>query len=325
MKRILFLSKGSDSPSTQYRAIQFFPALRQAGFDPVHHTMAGSAVQYIRALAQARQAHIVVVLRKTFPPPLLWLLRRCARRLVFDFDDAIFANSDGTPSATRMRRFSAIAAVCDHVLAGNAFLASRASPHCAAVTVIPTCIDTAKYDTPTEKPGNEIDLVWIGSTSTRKYLAEATPALGLAARHTKNLKLKIIADFDLPSADIETIPVRWTADGEAAALRSSHIGIAPMADNDWTRGKCALKVLQYMAAGLPVVSSRAGVNAEVVQDGETGFFAQTPDEWSKRIAELAASAELRQQFGDAGRKLVDQRYAMKPVASSLSDVLQGLS
>jgi hypothetical protein len=102
-RRILFISKGDDSASTRYRALQFFPLLRQAGYAADHATVAGSPATYLGALRRATAADIVVVLRKTFPGPLLWLLRRVSRRLVFDFDDAIFCNSDGTPSATRMR------------------------------------------------------------------------------------------------------------------------------------------------------------------------------------------------------------------------------
>jgi glycosyltransferase involved in cell wall biosynthesis len=332
-KRLLFVSKGAESSSTRYRALQFFPLWQAAGFEPSHVTASGGAGALLAMLRLARRADVVVVLRKTFPPPLLWLLRRAARRLVFDFDDAIFCNTDGTPSRTRMARFAAMARACDHVTAGNAFLARHAATFNPAVTVIPTCVDAARYRVEAGKPADALDLVWIGSHSTRKYLAEAMPWLQAAAAKvaglrpagsTLGVRLKIVADFDLPGCGVATLPVPWRADTEARELAASHIGIAPMRDDDWSRGKCALKVLQYMAAGLPVVSSDAGANAEVIAEGATGFLVTTPGEWADRICRLAGDAGLRRQMGEAGRRRVEADYSVGPVFERLRSVVAGL-
>jgi len=322
--RLLFVSKGEDAAPTRYRALQFFSRLREAGFEPQHVSGSGGVQSYLRVLKAARHSDIVVVLRKTYPLPLLWLLRRCARKLVFDFDDAIFCNSDGSYSRTRMRRFAAMARRCDHVFAGNGFLAEKARAFNASVSLIPTCLNPEKYDTPADKPHDSIDLVWIGSKSTRKYLADALPALGLAAERVANLRLKIIADFDLPDAPLQTVPIRWRDDTEAMELASAHIGIAPMRDDDWSRGKCALKVLQYMAAGLPVVSSNAGVNADAVSDGESGYLVETDAQWADAIARLAEDEALRARMGAAGRTrmadyTVDAVFArMRPILTTLA-------
>ena len=323
--RLLFVSKGEASSSTRYRALQFFPLWRQAGFEPAHLTVSGGAGATLAMLREARRADVVIVLRKTFPAALLWLLRRCARRLVFDFDDAIFCNSDGTPSRTRMARFVAMARASDRILAGNAFLARRAAAFNPAVTLVPTCLDSGRYRVDAGKPADSFDLAWIGSHSTRKYLAEAMPWLAAAAAKVPGLRLKIIADFDLPGCGVATLPVAWHADSEARELAAAHIGIAPMRDDDWSRGKCALKVLQCMAAGLPVVSSRAGANAEVIREGETGFLASSPAEWAARIALLAQDAGLRQRMGEAGRRLVEADYSILPVFDRLRSVIDGLA
>ncbi|MBM5813011.1 MAG: glycosyltransferase family 4 protein [Gammaproteobacteria bacterium] len=322
--RLLFVSKGEDSASTRYRALQFFPLWRKAGFEPAHVTASGGFRATLDMLRQARRADVVIVLRKTFPAALLWLLRRASRRLVFDFDDAIFCNTDGTPSRTRMTRFAAMARACDHVLAGNAFLAGHAAAFSPAVTLVPTCLDAARYRVVADKPADSLDLVWIGSHSTRKYLAEAMPWLAAAARRLPQLRLKIVADFDLPGCGVTTLPVVWRAESEAQELAASHIGIAPMRDDDWSRGKCALKVLQYMAAGLPVVSSKAGANAEVIADGEHGFLAATSEEWGERIAQLAGDAELRRRMGEAGRRRVETDYSIEAVFERLQPVITGL-
>jgi glycosyltransferase involved in cell wall biosynthesis len=323
--KLLYVSKGETASSTRYRALQFFPLWQAAGFEPSHVTASGGAGALLDMLRRARRADIVVVLRKTFPPPLLWLLRRASRRLVFDFDDAIFCNTDGTPSRTRMARFAAMARACDHVAAGNTFLAERAAAFNPAVTVVPTCVDAARYRVAAEQPTDSFDLVWIGSHSTRKYLSEAMPWLRLAAEKVPGLRLKIIADFDLPGCGVTTLPLAWSAGTEARELAASHVGIAPMRDDDWSRGKCALKVLQYMAAGLPVVSSDAGANAEVIAEGETGYLVSTPKAWGERIARLAEDAALRQRMGEAGRRRVETDYSVGPVFERLRSVVAGLA
>jgi len=324
-RRILFISKGDDSASTRYRALQFFPLLRAAGYEPGHATAAGSPATYFHALRLAAAADIVVVLRKTFPGPLLWLLRRVSRKLVFDFDDAIFCNTDGTPSPTRMHRFGAMAAACDHLLAGNRFLADTAARCNRAVTIVPTCIDIARYAGDYPRPRDSVDLVWIGSRSTRKYLVEALPALRLAAARVPRLRLKIIADFDLPDAGLPTLAIPWSAETEALELGSAQIGIAPMRDDDWSRGKCALKVLQYMAAGLPVVSSDAGANAEVIVAGETGYLVGDDESWAQRIAQLAVDAALRERLGAAGRRRASADYSLAAGFARMAGVFDALS
>lgn len=322
--RLLFVSKGEDSSSTRYRALQFFPLWRAAGFEPSHVTASGGIKATIDMLRQAARADVVIVLRKTFPAALLWLLRRVSRRLVFDFDDAIFCNTDGTPSRTRMARFAAMARASDHVFAGNAFLAQHAAAFNPAVTRVPTCVDAARYRVDADKPADTLNLVWIGSHSTRKYLAEAMPWLKAAAEKIPGLRLKIVADFDLPGCGVATLPVAWRAESETRELAASHIGIAPLRDDDWSRGKCALKVLQYMAAGLPVVSSKAGANAEVIVEGETGYLVSTRAEWAERIAQLAGDAGLRRRMGEAGRRLVATDYSIDAVFGRLRPVVAGL-
>lgn len=258
-----------------------------------------------------------MVVRKTLPAALLWALRRNSRRLVFDFDDAIFCNTDGTPSQTRMSRFAAMAASSDKIVAGNAFLADVARRFNPRVTVIPTAVDLSRYTATPVKPQNHFDAVWIGSSSTRKYLEDIIPALRRARDSIPNLRLKIVADFDLDAPGLVTLPVPWSAETEAAALASSHVGIAPMPDNDWTRGKCALKVLQYMAAGLPVVSSPAGVNGEAVEPGYSGFLVEGEAAWADALRTLAANPEFAAVLGQNGRTRVGLAYSREVAAEAL--------
>jgi glycosyltransferase involved in cell wall biosynthesis len=322
--RLLFVSKGTDSSSTRYRALQFFPHWQAAGYAPAHVTASGGLAATLAMLRAARHADIVVVLRKTFPALLLRLLRLCSRKLVFDFDDAIFCNTDGSPSPTRMARFLAMTKSCDAVFAGNAYLAATAAATHPATTVIPTCVDVARYAVAAAPPDATLDLVWIGSGSTRKYLLDAMPWLAAAAKLLPGLRLKIIADFDLPGYGIPTVALPWSAATEAQDLASAHIGIAPMRDDDWSRGKCALKILQYMAAGLPVVSSQAGANAEAVAHEVTGLLAANPQEWVAHITRLARDAGLRRAMGEAGRRRVAEHFSLEVVFAHMRNRIDGL-
>lgn len=324
-RRLLFLSKAEDPPSTRYRALQFFEQLAARGIQASHLPLAGGPLAYLTALNAALHSDVVVVLRKTLPPPLLFSLRKVSRLLVFDFDDAIFCNSDGTPSTTRLSRFARMAKASDHIFAGNHFLAGTAKRFNPAVTFLPTSVNVDRYAPLTAKTITPIDLVWIGSSSTRKYLESALPAMTVAAQRIPGLRLKIIADFDLPNAGLPTLAVPWHADSEALELASAHIGIAPMVDNDWTRGKCALKVLQYFAAGLPVVSSRAGVNAEIVIPGVNGELVGSESEWVDALIHLANDPALCQRYGIAGRQMVEREYSLDVTAQRLADILNQLA
>lgn len=317
MLDLLVLSKGAESPSTRYRALQYFEHFAAAGYRTRHRALAGGPANYLAALGAAREADIVLVLRKTLPPPLLWALRKVSRCLVFDLDDAIFCNTNGSPSATRMARFRAMASACDMVIAGNAFLAEVSRRYNPRVSIMPTAVDVARYRQARQKPGDSFDLVWIGSSSTRKYLEDAIPALRLAAARIPGLRLKIIADFGLDAPGIPTLAVPWHAETEAGELASSHVGIAPMRADEWSRGKCALKVLQYMAAGLPVISSPVGVNQEAVLDGESGFLVHDDAAWVDALSALSSDAGLLARMGRVGRERVERFYARDVVAEAL--------
>jgi glycosyltransferase involved in cell wall biosynthesis len=325
MKRILFLSKGEQSSSTRYRAVSYFPALRRGGWSVAHLDLHQGPAGKWRILRAAREADVVVLLRHGLSFPFLQLLRGASRRLVFDFDDAIFLKSSGAASLVRGKRFDRTVAVCDGVWAGNRYLAEHARGVNPATIVLPTAVDMDRYRSDVPKPHETVDLVWIGSSSTRKYLEELQPTLERAAALEPRLRLKIIADFSLSSAVLPIVAVPWRADTEAAELASSHLGIAPMRDDPWTRGKCALKVLQYMASRLPVVSSRAGANAEIVQTGRTGFLVDSTEEWVEAILALAKAEEQRRTMGDAGYAICAEGYSLDRCAALMLAELEAAS
>ena len=283
--------------------------------------LAGKAKNYLQALTYARRAHTVIVHRKTLPLLYLRLLRINARRLIFDFDDAIFCKDDGTPSASRMARFSAIVRVCDNIFAGNEYLAKTAEAFNRNVIHVPTSVDTYKYLVDANKPETTTDIAWIGSSSTRKYLEHIIPALQKAKKLVFNLRLKIIADFDLSNIGFQTLPIQWTSDSEAKELASAHSVTAPLTYDNWSRGKCGLKVLQYKATGLPVIASNVGVNSELVHQGVNGELACTMDDWVEKINRLASDMRLRNDYGNAGRQSAKDNYSIEVVFNRILNSL----
>jgi len=322
-KKILFIAKSEHAASTRYRAIRYFDALRKNGWKPSHFNIHGTLARF-KLLQKANQADVIVILRKTFSIPYLFLLRLCSKRIIFDLDDAIFCRSNGSASPIRMRRFAQVARRCQQIWAGNEYLAQAARRYNSATTIIPTSLEPEKYNIQATKPDDTLDLVWIGSSSTRRYLTPTIPVLERLADRFPSLRLKIVADFDLPNHRFRTEAIQWSESEEAQALASSHIGIAPMTDNSWTRGKCGLKVLQYMAAGLPVVSSPVGVNRDIVDHGITGFHAGSQDDWFTAVEKLIRNPELRQSMGEAGRLRVSQNFSIKTTYEKIQKNLQSL-
>jgi glycosyltransferase involved in cell wall biosynthesis len=259
------------------------------------------------------------------------LLRRSARRLLFDFDDAVFLRDSyaakGLQDRRRMRRFAGMIRCADAVIAGNTFLADQAARWIdeRSIQVIPTCVDPQRY--PLTEPmlnGNRVELVWVGSSSTLQGLEAIAPFLEEIGRNVPGVHLKLLCDRFLTLRHLPVLPVPWTEESEAAEIAGADIGISWLPDDAWSRGKCGLKVLQYLAAGLPVIANPVGVQVEMVRHGETGFLARTPDEWIEAVRRLANDAELRRRMGRAGRRLAETRYSVTAGAARWVRLLERL-
>lgn len=320
-KKILFISKGENTSSTRYRALQYFPKFKMHGWQPEHSTISGGISPTLKTFNAALSADVVVLLRKTFPLPIFWILRKLSKKLIFDFDDAIFTNTDGSHSKTRMHRFTETVSKCDYIFAGNQYLADEAKKYNNAVVIIPTSVDVAKYNIQSNNDSESFELVWIGSSSTKKYITEIIPAIENAAKSVPNLALKIIADFELTSPTLKIKNIAWTETLEAIELSKSHVGLAPMPNNNWTKGKCALKVLQYLATGLPVISSPSGVNAYVVKNGVNGYLAPNKKDWSEYIIKMYKEKEHLNHMGALGKKLVYKEFSIDIVFQKILSVI----
>jgi glycosyltransferase involved in cell wall biosynthesis len=259
------------------------------------------------------------------------LLRRAAPLLIFDFDDAVFLRDSyaakGFQSESRLRRFTGLMRAVDAVVAGNSFLAAEAGRHAdpSQVRVIPTCVDPERYPVASHgRAGAGVKLVWVGSSSTLRGLEAIAPLLEEIGRRVGGLRFKLICDRFLSLQHLSVEPCAWAEAGEADAIAEGDIGISFIPDDPWSRGKCGLKVLQYMAAGLPVVANPVGVQAEMIRHGENGFLAETADQWVHAIQRLVRDPELRRRMGRAGRRRVEEEFSVHSGASHWAQALHDL-
>lgn len=331
MKLAAFV-ESEDHVCCRYRLAAFRPRLSAVGHSLELRTLPRSWYGRFTLGREAADADAVILQRKLLPRVALGLLRRRVKRLIFDFDDAVWLRDSYSPKGfsdpRRARRFRAMMRACDLVVAGNEYLANEARRFTSRVVVIPTCVDVSKYPRSPLAPRPSPLLVWVGSSSTLRGLEQFAPTLSAIGRAVPGTRLKLICDRFIDIPDLPVDRCEWIESTEPAEIAAADIGIGWVPDDPWSRGKCGLKVLQYQSAGLPVVANPVGVQATFVKSGIHGFRAMTTEEWVNAIRMLASSAELRRTMGDAGRKQVEEKYsvahgaklwleALRPVAASL--------
>jgi glycosyltransferase involved in cell wall biosynthesis len=256
------------------------------------------------------------------------VFRRAAGKVIFDFDDAVmFRDSKrGRPgSVLRQLKFKRTVRGSDRVVAGNAYLEGMTLSYNRNVTVIPTSIDMDRY-VPKAGADNDgtVTLGWIGSASTIFYLERIRGVLDKIYARYPNTRLKIVSDMFL---DLSVMPVekkRWRCEEEIADLHSFDIGLMPLTDDHWSRGKCGFKLLQYMAVGVPPVCSPVGVNREIVTHGVNGFHATSESEWLESLGSLIRESGLRRRLGTEARRIVKERYSLGVNSGRLAAVIAGM-
>ena len=253
----------------------------------------------------------------------VWL-HRYSRKLIYNFDDAIMYSdkAPGRNSRSHFIPFRRTVKLADMVITGSSYLAEHALKFNPNVTVLPIGLQVGdyKFDWST-KSDNKVRLVWIGSKSTLAYLSELKPVFEEIGTRFDNVVLRIICDdfFDLQNMPVEKH--LWSMETRAIDLATSDIGLAPLPDNRFTRGKCSFKVLEYSSSGLPVVASPIGTNAEYVKDGATGFLVTDTRQWIDRIAELIENADLRRNMGREGQKYA-QNFDVSVIGKQFAELIK---
>ncbi len=326
---VLALIEQPDHVCYRYRIEAFAWALAERGMHLQAAPLERQTLRRLRQLRGACRADVVILQRKLLPIWQLALLRRYARRLIYDVDDAVFQRDSysrkGPESASRTARFWATVYAADTVITGNNYLRRRTLQYVepGRVQFIPTCLEPESYPTAHHhRRGGDVRLVWIGQQRTLASLDRARGHLAAAARRLPGLKLRLICKGSADLGPLEVVPRRWSRMTEAAELADADVGINWLPDDAWSRGKCGLRVLQYMAAGLPVVANPVGMNRRMVGDGRNGLLASTPQQWADAIARLAADPGLRRDFGRSGRRLLERRYSVGAWAAKFADIVR---
>ena len=357
--RILAVATNSrEGASTRYRILQWIPALKEAGihvdlhafFPPDSATILyrpGERLWKLRLLlrgtiqrfAAVRRAAIeydaLLIHREMFPlglPLFVGRLKGFPRPIIYDYDDAMFLRQRedrwGLGRLEAPGTVKKVIAASQWVLAGNEYLASYAQRFNPNVTVFPTSIDTELFkprqSDRSSARGGKCVIGWIGSHTTARYLVALEPVLkALALAHPFTFKVVGASEpVRIPGVDVVNEP--WSLATEIEQFQTCDVGIYPLPDNDWGRGKCGFKAIQFMAVGVPVVAAAVGVNREIVQDGINGFLASSADEWRDKIGRLCTNEVLRRDLGSAGRRTVEERYSLHANGPKLLKVLRDI-
>jgi len=246
--------------------------------------------------------------------------------LVFDFDDAVFLPyrrpSNGWLSLLKAPgKTATICRLASRVMAGNNYLAEYARKFNPNVDVVPTTIDTDRYQVQPVRNAKSLVIGWTGSYSTVQHLDLLRETLSEVAKY-ESFRLRVIgpSGYKLDGVEVEVIP--WRSQTEVQDLAEVDIVIMPLPDNPWSRGKCGCKALQYMGLGIPAICSPVGMNTDLIRDGENGFLASNKEEWVKKLTLLFRSAELRRKLGLAGRKTVEEGFSADSQVPRVYDVFR---
>lgn len=280
-------------------------------------------------LWHAKRCDALFIQKVLFPFPIPQILRRYRNKVLFDFDDAIFTLESGGRGwlnqirrRRRQRGLPAMLRATQCAVVENAYTAAYAQDICPEVVRITGPIDTERYTPGALSESTDVVLGWIGSPTTTAYLELIRePLLELGQRY-KHLRLCLIGASGIVFDSLPTEHKIWSLDTEVLHLRQFDIGLMPLPDDEFTRGKGGYKLLQYMSMGLPVVASPVEINREIVDGGENGFWASSSEEWVACLARLIDDVDLRRKMGQAGRIKMERDYSLKNSSQRLFDILQ---
>lgn len=347
--RILVLTRyGQLGASSRLRMLQYFSVLNEVGFIievQAFFDDAALAKRYLHggygiwdtirsyfnrivALLGRNKFDLLWIEKEALPWFPLWIESALLKNVpyVLDYDDAVFHNYDlhrfGVVRHIFGRRLDGLIRKASLTVAGNEYLAQRTKEAGATwVEILPTVIDLERYPINLSILASDDvkRIVWIGSPTTARYLLELQEPLQLLASRVPFVLRVIGADIAIPNVNVECMA--WSESIEVDAIASSVVGVMPLLDSPWERGKCGYKLIQYMACSLPVVASPIGVNNSIVKNGVNGFLAGTKDEWVMALENLLNHSDLTERLGHAGRNDVEQKYCLQVTAFSLTQWL----
>ena len=327
--KVVFFVQGMQVAASRYRVLQYLPYFEAKGIDTEVREFPDGMKAWRAALGTIRDAAVIFVQRKRLPLYVLLALRRMGKKIVYDFDDAVMFKNSLSPNPYSLRRkmsFRRMVAKSDLVIAGNKFLRSEAERAGARrIEVVPTPIDRERYHGKAYAPTDRVNIGWIGDHGSIHYMESYKDLWEeVGRRYGDRVLLTIICDTFIDTERIETRKIKWTSDHEIEDLASLDIGVMPLFDDLWSRGKCGFKIIQYLGVGVPAVCTPVGINRDVVEDGVNGFWATTREEWVEKLSALIEDGDLRERMGRAGRDRIIEGYTVQSCAPRLIEWVKGL-
>jgi len=327
--KIIFLTHSSDQ-GHRFRVEQYFPYLIAHGVEPKWQPLPRTWKERSAVYRQLSLYDAICIQRRLLSPFEFSWIRKKSSKLLLDLDDAIMYRSSSSPrphSLSRRLKFRWMVKGSDVVTTGNQFLKNEVLKVDSAkkVFVIPTCIDLTLY--PKKKKVShppEIILGWIGTKGNLRYLKKLEPVFKAIHQQFPHAQLKIVSNEFYESAHLPVIRKLWKLEDENDDLVSFDIGLMPLNGDLWSRGKCGLKIIQYLSVGVPAVCTPVGINSDIIRDGENGFWATDEREWVERLSVLIQDESLRHQMGLKGIETVEREYSLAVTSEKFLQVLRGL-
>ncbi len=358
--KVLFVPYGTEkAPATRYRVMQYLPYLRGRGIDYTVFSAISSfsttlmvkspdfnrfskllyyLYVFIEKLVRlswiifiSGKFDIVFLQRTTFPFRLETLLRMANNNIIFDIDDAIYLpDKQGNDIVTRLKKYIKknevinILKVSKSVITENDYIKNFVSQYCESTYKIPGPIDTERFSAPAKGEKQYVTLGWIGTPGTTSYLYMLDNVFKRIAGKYSFVKFKFIGVGRYKNPGIKIERVKWDYMTEVDQLQSFDIGIMPMPDDEWTRGKLGCKMLQYMSVGVPAVVSYTPTNVEIIRNGENGFFTTRDQEWTEVLSRLIEDKDLRNAIGRKGRETIVDKCSLTGNIDRLIDIFKKL-
>ncbi len=328
MKKVVFLIQSHSLPSSRVRVLNLIPELSKYSICSEAIKYPKSFLKKLKLLIKCNAADVVVVQKNLVSYFDMFLIRLLSKKLVFDFDDAVYCRQDSNKNNykqhTRYKKFINVVTKADCLFAGNSVLAKAASEFNKDVEVIPSAVET-RHDFLSEhvESSNAVIIGWVGTPMTLPYLELLGSVLRKLAE-TYNFELRILCSesVEMPGVNVQFVP--WSIETQEQEIAKFEIGVMPLPDAEYAAGKCGYKALQYMAAAVPPVVSDVGINHELVLHRESGIVCEKLDDFYEALKELMEEPVLRKKLGREARQRVEKEYSVHVVASKMAQCLNRL-
>ncbi len=343
--KILFLALGDETvPSSRTRVFQYLPHLKRNNYICkvvmfTRQDLAGKKIEFFhkifalcKLLIQSFFYDIIVIQKVMLPGIYLTLLKSYGKKIVFDFDDAIYISPEAGKTEGRERlsrntiNFRKTVQLCDLVVLENNYTKEyvKSIDTNKPVLKITGPIDTERYY-PADKAGKDTVVIgWIGSGTTTVYLEPLFSVFRKITEEHPNVRFHIIGAAPLALPDLPVKQIEWNLKTEVRELQEFDIGIMPLLDDEWARGKGGYKLLQYMALGIPSIASPVGINKEMIKEGINGFLARQESEWQEKLLLLIDNAQIRKVMGLNARRTAEEEYSFFAAVPTLIEALESI-